>query len=362
MQKIIKEFPILDQSIYVNTAAYGIMYDGLLDWRQEHDLDYLIGGSNFKLKAAKLIAQVRAAVGTFFNCKNENVALVQNFSLGMNMLLEGLDTSNKVLLLDDDYPSLKWPFMSRGFDVHYVAILQENLEEKIVEKIKSENITVLAISIVQWVNGIKIDLDFLAKLKVEFPELLIIADGTQFCGTEDFDFDNSAIDVLGASAYKWLLAGSGNGFMLFKDHVKSIFKLKSAGFNSADGDVDGFEHIDFIKHFEPGHLDTLSFGSLKCSLDFLSRVGMKTIGETNKALSEFAFQEFTKLNLLEDIVVSRGNHSTIFNIKGNQKLFDALLNNDIICSQRGEGIRISFHFYNTLKNVSKVINVIKKQM
>ena len=42
MQKIIKEFPILDQNIYANTAAYGIMYDGLLDWRQEHDLDYLI--------------------------------------------------------------------------------------------------------------------------------------------------------------------------------------------------------------------------------------------------------------------------------------------------------------------------------
>ncbi|MBO0591890.1 aminotransferase class V-fold PLP-dependent enzyme [Cellulophaga sp. E16_2] len=360
MQKIIKEFPILDQTIYANTAAYGIMYDGLLDWRQEHDLDYLIGGSDFKLKAAKLITQVRATVGAFFNCKNENVALVQNFSLGMNMLLEGLDNSNKVLLLDDDYPSLKWPFVSRGFDVHYVAILQGNLEEKIVEKIKSEKITILAISIVQWVNGIKIDLDFLAKLKAEFPELLIIADGTQFCGTEDFDFDNSAIDVLGASGYKWLLAGSGNGFMLFKEEIKNRFTLKTAGFNSANGVVDGFDAIKFVKHFEPGHLDTLSFGSLKCSLDFLSGIGMKVIGDANAALSAYAFQEFSKLEVLEATVLARDKHSTIFNIKGNQKMFDALLNNDIMCSQRGEGIRLSFHFYNTIKNVAKVINVIKK--
>ncbi|WP_158975631.1 aminotransferase class V-fold PLP-dependent enzyme [Cellulophaga sp. L1A9] len=360
MQKIIKEFPILDQSIYANTAAYGIMYDGLLDWRQEHDLDYLIVGSDFKLKAAKLLKGVRETVGSFFNCSTDNVALVQNFSLGINMLLEGLDAKHKVLLLDDDYPSLKWPFVSRGFDVNYVSIQQDNLEDEILKEIKTKKITVLALSIVQWLNGIKIDLDFLKKLKVEFPELIIIADGTQYCGTEDFDFENSAIDVLGASGYKWLLAGSGNGFMLFKEDVKNHFNLKSAGFNSADGMVDGFESIKFIKHFEPGHLDTLSFGSLKCSLDFLKDVGMDSIGDTNKALGELAFREFSKLNLLEDVVLKRKKHSTIFNIRGDQKMFDALRNNDIICSQRGDGIRLSFHFFNTTKNVAKVINVIKK--
>lgn len=360
MQKIIKEFPILDQSIYANTAAYGIMYDGLLDWRQEHDLDYLIGGSDFKLKASKLLAQVRATVGTFFNCNHKNVALVQNFSLGINILLEGLDNTHKVLLLEDDYPSLKWPFVSRGFDINYVSMTKGHLEEEIENEIKSKKITVLAISIVQWLNGIKIDLDFLKKLKVDFPDLLIIADGTQYCGTEEFDFENSGIDVLGASAYKWLLAGSGNGFMLFKERAKTHFKLKTSGFNSANGAVDGFNTIEFTKHFEPGHLDTLSFGSLKYSLDFLSGIGMKSIGETNAALSEFAFNEFSRMNLLEEVVLSRKKHSTIFTIKGSQKMFDALLNNDVICSQRGEGIRLSFHFYNTMKNVSKVIDVIKK--
>jgi selenocysteine lyase/cysteine desulfurase len=92
----------------------------------------------------------------------------------------------------------------------------------------------------------------------------------------------------------------------------------------------------------------------------LIKLELEKIGEANKALSEFALQQFSKLGLLEDSVVNRNNHSTIFNIKGDQKLFDAFTNNDIICSQRGEGIRLSFHFYNTTKNISKVIDVIKK--
>lgn len=359
MQKIIKEFPILDQYIYANTAAHGIMYDSLLDWRQEHDLDYLIGGSNFRIKGLKLISETRKSVGSFFNCKSENVALVQNFSLGMNMLLEGLDKNNKVLLLEDDYPSLNWPFESRGFSIEKIN-LSKDLEEVIIHRVKNDGITVLAISIVQWLSGVKIDLNFLKTLKAEFPDLLIIADGTQYCGTESFDFDNSGIDVLGASAYKWLLAGSGNGFLLFKDAVKNRFSLKTTGFNAANGVVEDKENIRFVKHFEPGHLDSMSFGSLKWSLDFLSRIGMENITATNRELSGYALKEFAKLALLDTVVVERKEHSTIFNIKGNQKLFDELHNNGIICSQRGSGIRLSFHFYNTIKNIAKVVDVIKK--
>ena len=359
MQKIIKEFPILDQNIYANTAAYGIMYDGLLDWRQEHDLDYLIGGSEFKIKGLKLVHQIRETVAGFFNCKTNNVALVQNFSLGLNMLVDGLDSKQKVLLIHEDYPSLNWPFEKRGFDVTYIHMVA-NVEELIFKTIKENTIDVLAISIVQWLNGVKIDLEFLKKLKKEFPNLLIIADGTQYLGTEEFNFEDSAIDVLGASGYKWLLAGSGNGFLLFKDAIKSRFSLKTTGFNSANGDFDKQNNFDFIYHFEPGHLDTLSFGSLKCSLDFLKSIGMDQITSVNKELRTIALREFSKLNLLDEVVTNRPDHGNIFTIKGGQKLFDEFANNDIICSQRGGGIRLSFHFYNTTKNIAKVVDVIKK--
>src|SRR5690606_27445773 len=126
--------------------------------------------------------------------KPENVGLVPNFSLGLNQLLEGLDKKHNVLLLRGDYPSVNWPFESRGFAISYVDI-DQNLEENILNQVKADNISVLALSLVQWVNGVKVDLNFLRQLKNEHPDLIIIADGTQFCGTAEFDFEISGIDL-----------------------------------------------------------------------------------------------------------------------------------------------------------------------
>jgi len=151
--------------------------------------------------------------------------------------LEGLKPKAKVLLLENDYPSVNWPFESRDFDVSYVRI-DADVEHRIQETIVTKNIEVLALSLVQWLDGFLMDIDFLKELKKDYPNLIIIADGTQFCGTRNFDFTASGIDVLGASAYKWLLAGYGNGFMLFSDSVQERFAVRSIGFNAANGEVD----------------------------------------------------------------------------------------------------------------------------
>ncbi|MGB5555444.1 MAG: aminotransferase class V-fold PLP-dependent enzyme, partial [Flavobacteriaceae bacterium] len=345
MEQIGKEFPFLEKCTYANTAAAGLVYQGLTAWRQQHNLDVLNGVSYASDQMKNYISGARAAVGDFMGCKNENVALVQNFSLGLNLLLEGLDKRKRILLLENDYPSVNWPFEDRGFPITYASI-DAHVEENIWEKLKEGNISVLALSLVQWLDGIKIDLDFLKKVKSTYPDLLIIADGTQFCGTQNFNFEASAIDVLGASAYKWLLSGYGNGFMLFKDHVQTHFSVKAIGFSAANANKEMRSSIRFAKRFEPGHLDTFNFGSLKFSLEFLKSFGIDRIAAQNKLLSQKAKKVFADLGLLDEDIAQRKEHSTIFNIKGDEALFQSLTDEKVICAQRGDGIRLSFHFYN----------------
>lgn len=361
MLKYRKSYPVLNHTIYANTAAFGLLGEELLEWRQNHDLDYLIGGSAMKIESLGLISEARVMVGEFFNCNKDLVALVPNFSLGLNMLLEGLDSKEHILLLENDYPSVNWPFESRGFQISYAKI-DERLEENIIEKVKTNSISVLALSLVQWINGIRVNLDFLKTLKEEFPQLLIIADGTQFCGAFDIDFQNSGIDVLGASGYKWLLAGTGNGFMLFKDLAKSRFRIKTIGFNSANAILTAKNTIPYNKHFEPGHLDSLNFGSLKHALENLNNIGMKEITAHNENLSAWAMKGFSELGLLNNDVLHRHQHSTIFNIIGNDLLFNHLMEANVVCSRRGNGIRISLHYYNTLEDIDSILEIIRKKM
>ncbi|MEX0362301.1 MAG: hypothetical protein AB3N10_15090 [Allomuricauda sp.] len=103
----------------------------------------------------------------------------------------------------------------------------------------------------------------------------------------------------------------------------------------------------------------MSFGSLQFSLNFLETVGMENIQNQLKLLSQKAKQEFTSLGLLEDSVAKRDIHSTIFNIKGDQALFEKLSQEEVVCVLRGNGIRLSFHFYNTENEIDAIVDILK---
>jgi selenocysteine lyase/cysteine desulfurase len=351
-------FPVLRTALYANTATSGLLSEDLFEWRQEHDLDFLIGGSEAKSETHLLLKETRETVAKFFNFEEEHVALVPSFSQALNLLLEGLPPTEKVLLLKGDYPSLNWPFENRDFSITHLEI-GADLEERVYDTVKKEDITVFACSAVQWLNGFKMDFDFIKKLKVDFPELMVIMDGTQFCGTEYFDFGSSGIAILGASGYKWLLSGYGNGFLMVKPEVQERFQLKSKGYGSGRNALNQKDGRTFCKHLEPGHLDSLNFGSLNFSMQSLMGIGLEAIGEHNQALSKYAKGQFDTLGLLDDFIVKRSPTSTIFNIKKSH-FYDKLLEHNVVCARRGDGIRLSFHFFNTLEELDRIIEILKK--
>ena len=356
MKNLKKEFPVTSQYTHLNTAGSGLLSETVLDFRQSHDLDYLIMGSLLKDKQDSFMTKVREGVGNFFNCAPGRVALVPNFSFGFNTVLEGVPENSKILLLEEDYPSINWAVTSRDFPVCYAKV-DENLEENILEVVAREKPQVFTFSMVQYINGIQIDLNFLKELKTQYPDLLIVADGTQYCGVENFDFENSGIDILGASAYKWLNAGYGNGFFLFKEEVQDRIFPKTVGFNSIRGKhKEGMNTL--IGKFEPGHQDTLAMGSITAAIQLIKNVGLEIIEERIKALKHKAFESFAEKGLLQEMVKKRKQHAPIFNIKGDEKLYNVLREKGIICSQRGEGIRVSFHYFNTEEDLNKLLKVI----
>jgi selenocysteine lyase/cysteine desulfurase len=362
MKDLKKEFPVLEQCTYLNTASCGLISQSLVQWRHEHDKMLLNGGSVYRDTHKNQLTGIRATIARFFDALENETAMIPNFSFGFNTLLGGLPQYSKVLLLKTDYPSINWAVENRDFEVCYAGI-DENLEQNIEEAITLHRPNVFAFSMVQYLSGIKINLEFLQRLKAYHPDLLLIGDGTQFLGTSGFSFAESGLDVLGASTYKWMLAGYGNGILMIKEEAQKKILLKTVGFNSADAMYSHRDTISFIKRFEPGHQDTLNFGSLQESIKMLEETGMDTIEKNLGLLSEKAKFRFTELDLLENSVVNRLEHSTIFNLKrGGETLFQKLKENNIICSQRDGGIRVSFHFYNTEEDLDRLLLVVKANL
>ena len=357
MEELRKHFPALESCIYLNTASNGVIPKPVIEWRRQHDLDLMNHASVFRDKHKLHIEQIRQTVAGFFNASTDETALIPNLSFGMNTVLEGLPKGQKILLLKNDYPSINWPVETRDFDVCYAEI-DENLEQNIEEAVIKHKPDVFMFSIVQWLSGIRIDFEFLKQLKSYHPNLLLIADGTQYLGTENFSFSENAIDVLGASAYKWLTAGYGNGFIMVKESARERIFPKTIGFNSAERFESAATETTFMKHFEPGHQDTLNYGSLEQAMLFQEKLGKDYLYQKIDSLSGKAKEKFANLDLLKNDTLLREKHSSIFNLKGDKALFQKLKENDIICSPRGGGIRISFHYYNTEEELNKLVGVL----
>ena len=101
----------------------------------------------------------------------------------------------------------------------------ENIENLILRGVIKHKPNVLVVSIVQYIDGLKLNLDFIKKLKQQFSDLIIIGDATQYLGSEKFSFTDSGFDIVISSGYKWLFSGYGNAIMLFKKdfYKRNIF-------------------------------------------------------------------------------------------------------------------------------------------
>lgn len=349
------QFPILDNYTYLNTANHGLVSQDLINYRVKLLESLRDKASLFTNHRNAFIDDVRLTIAQFVDASPDCTAVIPNFSTGFNILINDIDRSKTFLLLDGDYPSVNWPVENRGFKCRY-ATIDAQLEDNIRDAFKQQVPDFFCFSLVQYISGIKLDLDFIAALKKEYPHVIFIADLTQYVGCEVFRFRESGLDIILASCYKWLHAGDGNGFICVKEEIIDAIKPQTIGFRSTRNVIDALPI--FIGRFEPGHQDMSAFGSLKFAMDVANRVGLDTISHQINVIAQPAREAFTARNLLDAAVIQRDKHSSIFNIRGDKALYERLLDNNIVTSLRGDGIRISFCHLNTQAHLKTLLDVL----
>jgi selenocysteine lyase/cysteine desulfurase len=91
---------------------------------------------------------------------------------------------------------------------------------------------------------------------------------------------------------------------------------------------------------------------------FLESTGIHFIENKISHLAEKTTLAFEDRCLLDDVVVGRKNHSSIFNLSLGSNLIEKITSENIIFSTRGKGIRVSFNFYNEVSDLEKLLDVI----
>ena len=343
---------------YLNTPGNGLMPTTHYQWRQQREKDFFAPEGKLRDEQVSFIEGVKETVAQTFHCLSNQVYCTANFSVGYNTLLNGLAKDLTFLLIDEDYPSLNFPVISRGFKHHFIP-QGENLEAQILEGIKKHKAQVLVLSVINYITGLKIDLSFIRTLKELHPDLLIIGDATQYLGTALFDFSTSGFDALGCSGYKWLMAGFGNGILLLSEQLKEQL-YKEAKERQRPKEA-MWQHKSILDtYFEPGHQDCSAHGTLQQSLLFLQKLELTKIEQHIAGLTQQAYAALEERNLLLPIAAARPIQSALINIQIDQSLYPLLLTEGIRCFPRGTGIRIGLHLYNTEQDIEKLIHLIDK--
>lgn len=341
-----KEFPILSSYTYLNTPFTGIISSSVTQKINQLEEEYRLHGSVFMdYYEDEIIEETKTLIAEIFKANSECVGVLNNFSTGLNCILNDLPESSKVVLLTQDYPSVNLPVKSRNFEVFEVDIspdLYQNLEQQFTEV----HPDFFVFSMTQFMSGFQMNLEMLNQLKSAFPQVSFIADATQYCGTQAFDFENSPLDVFGTSGYKWLNAGLGNAFFLFKPDFLEKYHFKTIGSNSLTTKPDGKPRS--VGFLEPGHFDILAMARLKFALEFhYKTIGIEGIQSKIVAISQQAKDAFLKLNLLDTNFIQEQSSQHIFSLKGEQKDVEHLKSKGILTSFRGGRIRVGFQYFNT---------------
>ncbi|SDG70198.1 aminotransferase class V-fold PLP-dependent enzyme [Psychroflexus sediminis] len=359
MTNLKKEFPIISSYTYLNTPFTGILSSSVQSKIHELEEDFRLRGSLFSNEYEEsLVEDTKQLIAEIYNAKKDAVGLLNNFSTGLNFILNDLPEQSKVVLLAQDYPSVNLPVKSRNFEVFEVDIdlkLYENLRQAFAE-VKPD---FFIFSMTQYISGLQLDVKALKELKDEFPDISFIADATQYCGSEAFDFGNSPFDVFGSSGYKWLNAGLGNAFFLFKSSFLERYEFRTIGSNSLSIKPDGKPRV--MGFLEPGHHDVIAVASLKFALEFhYKTLGIDFIESRIKALSILAKAEFINRNLLDMEIIDKQAHQNIFSLKGEESHIDKLKDKGILSAFRGGRIRVGFQYFNTDKDLETLLKALKE--
>ncbi|MGB0932517.1 MAG: aminotransferase class V-fold PLP-dependent enzyme [Chitinophagales bacterium] len=366
-QEIRQNHPALQNQIYFDSARCGILSKQTAKVGHQFYQDFVEKGSAMRPIWEAEIKVVRQKAANTIGAKPNEITLVPNCSIGLNYAAQMLRTrkeGQKVLLLSEDYASVKLPWLVNRFEVvDFPQLPNGSLEmESLKETILKQQIEVVAVSYVQFSSGYKIDLEALGVFCRKNGVVLVI-DATQAFGAMPMDVKTLKVDILVASVFKWACAGFGVGIMYVREELFEAYRPPVMGAES-QGIAAKIEHISDINFsgytFQTGNYDYKSNLILGTAIDQMNEIGLENIEYRIEALQNHLLLQLQKIGVVVVSDYSPSNRAAITIIEGSQVLWEFLKENNTVVSLRGKGIRISPHYYNTFEDIDNLCALLQQ--
>lgn len=371
-------FPALKDFVWLNAAASSPLCQPVADAMRGVVAEAERQGD---LAFPKWLAQkesARARLAAFVGARPEQVAFTPSTSFGFHVVAQCLKARGhtEVLSLEHEFPSTTVPLLYDGLTVRGVRRRPDGSYPLAdLEAALRPTTTAVALSLVQFNSGYRVDVEGVARLCRE-RKLVLALNGAQALGHVPIDFKALGASFLSMTSHKWLGAGSGLGMLVVDEAWHDV--LPMAGWLSVtpeslwqafpetrrSDDAAGFVAAGTRVRREASALEGgggswLSFHALEAALQLHQSVTVATTLAHAQRLQQHLRSGLRRRGFLpnapDDVACSSG--ICVVPVQGPpEDVVRALIKEArIVTTPRGGGVRISTHVFNTVDDVEALL-------
>jgi cysteine desulfurase / selenocysteine lyase len=362
----LEDFPTARTVTYLNSASISLMPKPAIDSMVEFQRKVASGGTIGFDEAAETEALegARNEATALLGARKEEIAILSSATVGICSFAWSLNLKRggNVVSTDADFPSVVHPWMrlreEKGIEVRLAKNRDGGVDEDELEKLVDDRTAVISISHVEFGTGQRFDLRWLSRLAHSHGAFLIV-DATQSAGLMPIDVHRDEVDALVASGYKGLLGPFGVSLFYLKRDLVEKLEPPLVGWRSAPDpynlNVTELTYAKDAKKFEYSTMDYACPVGLAESMRYLKEIGHENLTSHVLSMTE-RFIDIVRNNQRLPHATAltpedESSHASIasFRFKGRDQSAVAgeLVKRHIIVSQRFNGVRFSFHAYNT---------------
>ncbi|HEX6107087.1 MAG TPA: aminotransferase class V-fold PLP-dependent enzyme [Gemmatimonadales bacterium] len=367
------EFPWSSGTVYLNHASIGPLPERtrlvLEEFNRRRAAPFLLPDRDL----FALLAESRRLAARLVGAAPEEIGLTVNTGFGISMAARSLrlEPGDIVLVSDKEFPANVYPWLrlrERGVVAELVPATAEGWpdEARLLERLRDPRVRALAVSLVQFSNGYRVDLDRLSEATRETGAWLIV-DAIQALGQVPLDLSRTRVDVLACGGQKWLLSPWGSGFVYVRRDLIGALDPAITGWLAFEGTDDLSRLTRYqdtlrpdARRFELMTLPYQDFAGFNSSVGLLLEVGVQAIREHLRTLHapvlEWAARTGTRIVSPRD---GRGSGILCIAPDGVEDAHRRLKRARIITSLREGAIRLSPHLYNTVAEMEQVVDVLE---
>jgi len=367
--EIRSRFPIFQRKIYLNSCSQGALSNAVQAGLEDYIASWHEQGSPWETWVEHYEA-ARKTFAKFINASPDEVAIVTSASAGINSIASalGFKDRNKVVMGEFEFPTMGHVWLAqraRGAKVQFVPPVGNRIPAANYEKMIDRRTAIVPLTHVCFKNGFRSDVNAVTQIAHEAGALVML-DDYQDCGTRPVDVKAMELDFYVTGTLKYLLGPPGLAFMYVRKELISTLEPTVTGwFAQANPFAYDPQHIDLsptARRFEYGSPSVPNVYAAMPGIQLLQEIGMEYVATHVKKLAQALLNSARDLGIQAKTPDNSAGPLLVLQATDSTLLVQKLAESGIVVSNRHDGLRIAFHVYNTLDDVSQVVEVLKKNV